>query len=132
MVSDTTVDTTSPSVLVTFQPGFESLAERDIRAASPKSKVLSQLEPGVWHVRGDLVAGLQSGLVHALRLEHVTLLILHNPLLNAHRLLIGMGLIVARADFQNDVLAHPLRLILGRFGLFLGGPNGLSSLAKIQ
>ena len=62
MVSDTTVDTTSPSVLVTFQPGFESLAERDIRAASPKSKVLSQLEPGLWHVRGDLVAGLASAI----------------------------------------------------------------------
>jgi len=41
-------------VLVTFQPGFESLAERDVRQADPRAKMIEALEPGLWLARGPL------------------------------------------------------------------------------
>lgn len=54
---------TEPTCVVTFQPGFEALAERDLAAAH--ARALETLEPGVWCVRGPLAFRDAIALRHA-------------------------------------------------------------------
>lgn len=41
-------------LLVTFQPGFELLAERDVHHPQVKGRIQAQLMPGVWWITGPL------------------------------------------------------------------------------
>lgn len=40
----------APTLIATFQPGFEPLAERDLFAAAPDARALATLAPGVWEL----------------------------------------------------------------------------------
>jgi len=59
--------------LVTFQPGFESLAERDVRHADSRAKMIETLEPGVWLARSgpDDSGAFIRGLASATAIRHV-------------------------------------------------------------
>ncbi len=63
------------SLLVTFQPGFESLAERDLRSADPRARATDTLEPGLWRVRpapdDPDARRLVHGLADAIAIRHL-------------------------------------------------------------
>jgi len=61
-------------LLATFQPGFEALAERDVRAADAKggvARILETLEPGLWLIAHDDARTLAEGLAHAIAIRHL-------------------------------------------------------------
>lgn len=64
----------STHLLATFQPGFESLAERDVRVADqhgPRARIVETLEPGLWLIAGDDAHALAKGLAHAIAIRHL-------------------------------------------------------------
>lgn len=63
------------SLIVSFQPGMEPLAERDIHGADPRARLAETLEPGVWRVEAAsgapaLVGAIRKAWPIALRHMH--------------------------------------------------------------
>lgn len=64
----------STHLVATFQPGFEALAERDVRATDRtlgRARIVETLEPGLWLVASDDARALARGLGRAIAIRHL-------------------------------------------------------------